>query len=77
MKKIVLLVLFTVGIHADKVMGQCAMCKATLENNISDGQLTIGSTLNEGILYLFFAPYVLIATVSFFWYRHSKKNAGN
>ncbi|MDH5398127.1 MAG: hypothetical protein OEX02_08280 [Cyclobacteriaceae bacterium] len=73
MKKSVLLLLMmalTFGASA-----QCAMCKATLENNLTDGTLVIGSTLNIGILYLFFTPYLALGALAFFWYRHSKANA--
>lgn len=51
---------------------QCAMCRATIENNVSNGDTTVGAGLNMGILYLFTAPYILIAALAFFWYRNSK-----
>jgi hypothetical protein len=54
------------------VFGQCAMCRATVENNISNGDTTVGAGLNMGILYLFVAPYLLIAVVGVLWYRHAK-----
>jgi len=54
---------------------QCAMCRATLENNVSHGHAGLAPHLNTGILYLFAMPYVLVAFVAFFWYRKSKKNA--
>jgi hypothetical protein len=54
--------------------GQCAMCKATLENNISNGNIGIAAGINFGILYLFVAPYLAIATLAYFWYRTSKRN---
>lgn len=44
------------------------MCKAVVE---SSGQ---GEEINNGIIYLMFIPYVLIAIVGFFIYRHYKKN---
>jgi hypothetical protein len=53
---------------------QCAMCKATLENNISNGNIGIAAGINFGILYLFVAPYLAIATLAYFWYRTSKRN---
>ncbi|MBS1682753.1 MAG: hypothetical protein JST48_13660 [Bacteroidetes bacterium] len=54
---------------------QCAMCKATLENNISNGNIGIAAGINFGILYLFVAPYLFIALLAYFWYRTSKRNA--
>ena len=54
---------------------QCAMCQATLESNAKTGTSQIGSTLNNGILYLMSIPYILMGTIGFFWYRQGKKNA--
>ncbi len=56
---------------------QCAMCQATLESNAKTGTSQIGSTLNNGILYLMSIPYILIGTIGFLWYRNSKKNKSN
>jgi hypothetical protein len=54
---------------------QCAMCKATLENNISNGNIGIAAGINFGILYLFVSPYLFIIALAYFWYRTSRKNA--
>lgn len=54
---------------------QCAMCRATLENNVSNGDPGIAAGINFGIMYLFFAPYVAVGAVAFFWYRTTKSNA--
>jgi hypothetical protein len=50
------------------------MCRATLENNISNGNIGIAAGINFGILYLFVAPYLAIAALGYFWYRTSKRN---
>jgi hypothetical protein len=58
---------------------QCAMCRATLETNVSNGSETVlAAQLNFGILYLFASPYLMVAAISFFWYRSSRlsKNPG-
>lgn len=52
---------------------QCAMCRASIENNVSNGETSIGAGLNLGILYLFSMPYVIAAIIGFFWYRKAKK----
>lgn len=57
------------------VFSQCAMCRATIENNVSNGDPGIGASLNFGILYLFVMPYLAIGVVAYLWYRHSKANA--
>jgi len=57
---------------------QCAMCRATLETNVSNGsQEQLASTLNFGIMYLFVAPYLLVATVGYIWYKQSRKQTAN
>jgi hypothetical protein len=52
---------------------QCAMCKVTVENNVSSGETSIGAGLNKGILYLLAMPYTIIGVVAFLWYRNSKR----
>lgn len=56
-------------------MAQCAMCRATLENNVSNGDPSIAASINLGIMYLFVAPYLAIGTIAYFWYKTSKANA--
>ena len=56
-------------------LAQCAMCRATLENNLSNGNIGIAAGINFGILYLFLAPYTFVGLIAYFWYRTSKKNA--
>jgi hypothetical protein len=53
---------------------QCAMCRATIENNVSNGNTRIGGGLNTGILYLMSIPYIVFAAIAWFWYRQSKSN---
>lgn len=55
------------------VLAQCAMCRATVESTVSNGRSVIASDLNFGILYLLMAPYLIVATISYLWYRTSKK----
>ena len=52
---------------------QCAMCRASVENNVSNGDTSIGAGLNSGILYLFIMPYLMAMVIGFFWYRSAKK----
>ncbi|MEQ9288747.1 MAG: hypothetical protein RIG77_17630 [Cyclobacteriaceae bacterium] len=54
---------------------QCAMCKTTIVNNVSHGELNLAEGLNFGILYLFFTPYLAIAAIAIFWYINSRSNA--
>jgi hypothetical protein len=66
--------LLSVGSEA---IAQCAMCRATLENNVSNGKVGIAAGINFGILYLFVTPYIAISVIAFLWYRTSRKNAAN
>lgn len=52
---------------------QCAMCRASVENNVSNGDTSIGAGLNSGILYLFLMPYLIAGVIGFLWYRAAKK----
>ncbi|MDA0314190.1 MAG: hypothetical protein O2829_05910 [Bacteroidetes bacterium] len=52
---------------------QCAMCRASVENNVSNGDTSIGAGLNNGILYLVVMPYLMAGIIGYLWYRNSKK----
>lgn len=68
-------ILFLLGSAATEAVAQCAMCRATLENNVSNGKVGIAAGINFGILYLFAAPYLAIVVLGILWYRTSRKNA--
>lgn len=70
--KLFLLTLIFLGFQVTS-WAQCAMCRASVENNVSNGDTSIGAGLNNGILYLFVMPYLMAAIVGFFWYRAAKK----
>jgi len=75
MKKGFLLSVLFIFASAIGACAQCAMCRATLENNISNGNIGIAAGINFGIMYLFFSPYIFIILLAIFWYRTSKRNA--
>lgn len=52
---------------------QCAMCRATVEINVSNGDTTIGAGLNKGILYLLAAPYTIAMVIGYLWYKNAKQ----
>ncbi len=75
MKRFVAVVLgfiLTLGFQLS-ASAQCAMCRASVENNVSNGETTIGAGLNNGILYLFVMPYLMAMIIGFFWYRSAKR----
>ncbi len=55
-------------------LAQCAMCRGSVESSVSAGETSMASNLNLGILYLFFAPYLLVGLIAYFWYKTSRKN---
>lgn len=71
LKSILLSVLF-LGTQAAS-FAQCAMCRASVENNVSNGDTSIGAGLNSGILYLFVMPYLLAAVIGYLWYKSAKR----
>lgn len=68
-KKHFLLILLLLSF--DVIFAQCAMCKAALEADINSGGISANG-INNGILYLMFIPYLLIAGVGYFMYKHFK-----
>ncbi|MCA6073623.1 hypothetical protein [Fulvivirga sedimenti] len=74
MKRITVL-LFFFFLMSTEAMSQCAMCRATIENNVANGEIGIGAGLNFGILYLFVMPYLAVMVVGYLWYKNSKANA--
>ena len=73
MKKLFLLFVFCV-FSMSVGLAQCAMCRATLENNVSQGNIGIAAGINFGILYLLVIPYLAVGTLAWFWYRSSRNN---
>lgn len=72
--KIIFAYILLVLINTTDTLAQCAMCRATIENNVSNGDVGIGAGLNFGILYLFVMPYLLIGLIGYLWYKNSKAN---
>jgi len=71
--KLILYTLIFFLMSIGQTMAQCAMCRATVENNINTGETSVGAGLNYGILYLFMAPYLLAMVIGYLWYRNYKK----
>ena len=68
MNRLVLTVLFLAFFMLTgegEAVGQCAMCKATVNGN----EEAIGEGLNNGILYLMAIPYVLFVIVGLVFFR--------
>jgi len=72
MRKI--LIAFLIALSPIISVAQCAMCRTQIKNNVSHGETEMAEGLNNGIMYLFFTPYLLVAVMIFLWYRYSKIN---
>lgn len=72
LKYIVLSLILFFGVQV-AVHAQCAMCRASVENNVSNGDTSIGAGLNTGIIYLFVMPYLIATVIGILWYRAAKK----
>ena len=69
-----LLLTATFSFISIKANAQCPMCKMAAEQNLKDGG-TAGKGLNKGILYMFAAPYLLVASLGFIrWYNRRKED---
>ncbi|WP_236017338.1 hypothetical protein [Roseivirga sp. E12] len=73
LRTLLLTILAMVLISANS-FAQCAMCRGSVESTVSAGETSMASNLNLGILYLFFAPYLLVGLIAYFWYKTSRKN---
>lgn len=74
MKKVIILV-FSLLIPILN-WAQCAMCRTQIKNNVSAGETSMAEGLNNGIMFLFFTPYVVVFVIIFLWYKYSKVNKG-
>jgi hypothetical protein len=63
-----IVVLFVCLVPAD-VLAQCPMCKMSAESNMKNGG-TAGRGLNAGILYMLIAPYLIVGSIGYWWWRN-------
>lgn len=66
---------FCLMVLVEPTFAQCPMCKASAERSIAEGS-TGALGLNHGILYLLSMPYLLVATIGFFWWKGNRKKTG-
>lgn len=74
MKKIAILSFVLVSVFT--VEAQCPMCKAALTSNrdhAHKNEKTFGNGINKGILFLLSAPYILLGTAGFVYFKTQKK----
>lgn len=74
-KIILLLSIVVLTSISHNASAQCPMCKAAVESSIKSGQSNAGKGLNNGILYLLAAPYLLVGALGYFWYRNYRNKS--
>ena len=67
-----LFILLVFIFYSSYIKSQCAMCKAVVESNLESGD-DIGSGLNDGILYLMSAPYLVFLLFGIFYFLQKRK----
>jgi hypothetical protein len=65
--------LFLFIVAHSQTFAQCAMCRASVQSNMSNGRDVVGLGLNTGILYMLMMPYILAAAIGYLWYKNSRK----
>ncbi len=71
-RKYILLLVFFLAFSWQNAWAQCAMCRATVQNQASDGGDLVAG-LNAGILYLAAMPYVIFAIIGYVFYTNTRK----
>lgn len=71
----ILLIICAFGItvlSVQSVNAQCAACTASVETNAKSGSHTTKG-LNNGIMYLLAAPYLVVAIGGYVWYKNYRR----
>jgi len=71
----ILLFVFALGLMVcsrQPVKAQCAQCAATVETNAKNGG-DAAKGLNNGILFLLGAPYLVVAVAGYIWYKNYRR----
>lgn len=63
-----LLSLLMMAYNASSV-AQCAMCRTSVESDLKNGDASIGTNLNSGIIYLMTLPYIILMIGAYFFFR--------
>jgi hypothetical protein len=73
-KVITILGVIAICFFANAIIAQCPMCKIAAESNMKNGG-TAGRGLNAGILYMLAAPYLIVGSIAFLWWKNRRKAA--
>lgn len=73
LKGFMILAIVTTSVFLVETWAQCPMCRMSAESNLKAGG-TAGQGLNTGILYMLVAPYLLVGTLAFIWWKQKKRS---
>jgi hypothetical protein len=76
-RRVLILSLVFLTVHAGDIFAQCAMCRTQLENNVSNGNPGIAAGINTGILYLLSMPYLAAIVIGYLWIKSSRNARKN
>ncbi len=65
----IVLVLLVVSFPID-ADAQCSMCRAVVGSNVEGGESVRGLGLNNAILYIMAAPYLIMAVLAYVFWGH-------
>ncbi|MCE2786490.1 MAG: hypothetical protein ACK5FU_06625 [Bacteroidota bacterium] len=70
-KAIIIITILSMILLSQDLLAQCPMCKTALSSARDNGS-SVGSSLNNGILYLLALPYTIAAIFGIIWYRNAR-----
>lgn len=73
---VLFIVLIAMLLPTSEILAQCPMCRMSAESNLANGG-SAAKGLNNGILYIFAFPYVLVSILGYLWWRNNKKAKEN
>ena len=69
----VLLVCLLMVVACLSTQAQCAMCQGQVET-ATDAGSSVALGINKGVLYIFMMPYLIMATLGYFWWKGRKRD---
>lgn len=70
MKKLFFSLVSVLVISSSKLFAQCATCKATAETSLENGDATIASGINIGVLYMLSILFIIFGLFVFLAWKH-------
>ena len=70
MKKLILSLFSILIIASSRLYAQCATCKAAAETSLENGESTIASGVNLGVLYMLSILFIIFGLFVFLAWKH-------